>query len=114
MDTCCVDEAGLYFGDQNFLGGRRRLLDVSYADDLLFPVAGEALKIMELVAKAASIAWETYHAAGFQLNWGPKKSAVKISWSGPGAKLARKKCEQLADLAIKVRFGNRTASLPVV
>ena len=48
-----------------------RFDDVSFCDDLAFAVEAPAERILDTISMAGSIAWKTFHLAGFEINFGP-------------------------------------------
>lgn len=93
---------------------RCKLGDVSYADDLAFVIAGTAHQIVDLIAKAGTIAWKVYEEAGFSLNFGPKKTAVVITWKGEGQKACRRDLEHRLKNKISIEHFGKISEVDVV
>eukprot|EP00974_Lingulodinium_polyedra_P028421 2741220-Lingulodinium_polyedra.AAC.1 len=63
--------------------------DVSYLDDLAWPITAPASKLAEYLAEAASITAHVFQQYGLTVNFQAGKSEAIAVWRGPGAAQAR-------------------------
>ena len=61
---------------------------------------------------AGEVMWRVYTLAGFRVNFGVTKTAVKIRWAGFGVAIAKGKLEQLESGKIWLRLGELQSFLP--
>ena len=82
-EACAILPAGF---EERFPGCRVPLCSSQYMDDVVFPVVGEAGKIVELVAATAAVVYGEFHRHLLRMNMKQGKSEALIVFGGRGCK----------------------------
>ena len=73
----------------------------------------DAGSVVDSIKLAGTVLWEGFTAAGFRVNWGPKKTACMIRWNGKAMGHARALLEQELDSKVPLDLGESLLSFIV-